>query len=57
MEMVPLALASSLKVVNINAIDQLHVLVIMSMDVKLKLKTFVCFIDKNVLFLGAQVNN
>ena len=57
MEMVPLALASSLKVVNINTIDQLHVLIIMSMDVKLKLKTLVCFIDKNVLFLGVQVNN
>jgi hypothetical protein len=57
MEMVPLALASSLKVVNINTIDQLHVLIIISMDVKLKLKTLVRFIDKNVLFLGAQVNN
>jgi hypothetical protein len=57
MEMVPLALASSLKVVNINTIDQLHVLIIMSMDVILKLKTLVCFIDKNVLFLGIQVNN
>jgi hypothetical protein len=57
MEMVPLALASSLKVVNINTIDQLHVLIIMSMHVKLKLKTLVRFIDKNVLFLGVQVNN
>ena len=57
MEMVPLALASSLKVVNINTIDQLHVLIIMSMHVKLKLKTLVCFIDNNVLLLGAQVNN
>jgi hypothetical protein len=57
MEMVSLALASSLKVVNINTIDQLHVLINMSMHVKLKLKTLVCFIDNNVLLLGAQVNN